>query len=57
MKNPWAKVEKENKEFLKSVKKFISKHYGKRCEEVTGGCYVCQMYAIQDLLETHLGNR
>lgn len=55
--NSFKEIEKENSDFLKVVKKFISVNYGKRCEELGEGCVICQMYCIYDLLKTHLMNR
>jgi len=53
----WKKIEKENNDFLKQVKKFIVKYYGKRCGELASGCVVCEIYSVFDILQTHLFNR
>jgi len=55
--NSWKEIEKENNDFLKIVKKFIQKGYGKRCPELVAGCVICQLYIILDLLKVHLMNR
>ena len=53
----WDEIDKENNDFLKLVKNWIKKHYGKRCTELAAGCPACQLWSIFDILQTHLLNR
>ena len=44
----------ERKEFMAQFTRYITKHYGERCPEVSGGCCLCAVWAAYDLVDALL---
>ena len=42
-----------SKELIQFFDKWLSKHIGKRCKTRAVKCYVCEWYAIRDLIAIH----
>jgi hypothetical protein len=42
-------------DFMAIYAKFISEHYGDRCDTAERGCPLCEMWALYDLTEVMVG--
>lgn len=50
-----TELEADTEKILRKLRKFLTKNYGKRCEDFDRDCPCCRVWVRYDLLEEELG--